>query len=98
MLLGLHSNVCLKDKRMSCNVDEVIYSIRVIYLLKQRESFPVCCVHCQRLVQGHMSVSLSSDKTVMTCKNEGGVIFLKRSLLHTTNSYFANSPVNNDPA
>lgn len=34
MLLGLSSSVCLKDKRMSCNVGEVMYFIRVNLFVK----------------------------------------------------------------
>lgn len=34
VLLALSSSMCLKDKRVSCNVDEVIYCIRVNLFVK----------------------------------------------------------------
>lgn len=57
-LLALSSSVCLKDKRVSCNVDEVIYCIRVSLFVKTDGVI-------SWLVQRQLSVLLLSDKTVI---------------------------------
>lgn len=50
-LLALSSSVCLKDERVSCNVDEVIYCIRVNLFVKTDGVIYVCWVYCQSLMQ-----------------------------------------------
>lgn len=60
-LLALSSSVCLKDKRVSCNVDEVICCIRVNLFVKTDEVISCVVGSLAKMVQRQLPVLLSSD-------------------------------------
>lgn len=63
VLLALSSSMCLKDKRVSCNVDEVIYCIRVNLFVKT--DGVISCELSKSFCIDNLSVLLLSDKTVI---------------------------------